>query len=97
MADKGMERLESSLGNQVSAKRRDVLKVVAAGAVVYATPVVASFSMDGLKIGRAHALGFGSNQPLGVGPNMTGGGGFLSGIFSRIQGFIRSIFGHGVP
>lgn len=53
--------------SDVSQRRRALLKVVAASAGAYAVPLVASFSMNGLRIDRAEALEF----PFVLGGNQT--------------------------
>lgn len=43
-------------GTSVSERRRTLLKVLAASAGAYAVPLVASFSMSGLRVGEAAHL-----------------------------------------
>jgi hypothetical protein len=68
MTDDNGRPIQSELVERVDDKRRSLLKVVLGGMAAYTTPLMASFSMEGLRIGSAEAgEPFSSNQP-GPGP-----------------------------
>ena len=54
--------LEVELGERMSEDRRQLLKLILGSMAAYSTPLIASFSMEGLRIGSAEA-GF---QPPGL-------------------------------
>ncbi len=55
-------RLSEELEQSVDPARRSLLRKVVSAAAVYSVPVVASFSMEGLRVGEAEAQALSPNM-----------------------------------
>ena len=80
------------LAKQVDNDRRRLLKLVLVS-TAYSVPLMASFSMDGLKLGTKAAQA----GHLSFGSNLTFGSNQLSGFLFALKNLIKSFLGLSPP